>query len=102
MVSKVVFERLDDCIPTIISPYQTRFVSGRNIHENIIVAHEMIHGMSNKKGCKSYLAIKVDLLKTYDKLNWNFIWQVLMEVKLPDAMINVIMHFVTSVETNVK
>lgn len=102
MVSKVVFERLEDCIPTIISPYQIRFVSGRNIHENIIVTHEMIHSMSNKKGCKNYFAIKVDLLKTYDKLNWNFIWQVLMKVKLPDAMINVIMHSVTSVETNVK
>ncbi|MCH82717.1 putative ribonuclease H protein, partial [Trifolium medium] len=46
-----------------MSPFQTGFVLGRNIHENIVVANEMVHSMH---------------------------------------MINVIMHSVTSVETNVK
>jgi hypothetical protein len=102
VVSKVVVERLKDCIPIIISPYQTGFVPGRNIHENIIVAQEMTHSMVKMKGRKGYVAIKVDLSKAYDKLNWDFIWQILKEVQLPESMINVIMHSVTSVETNVK
>jgi hypothetical protein len=38
VVSKVLVERLKECIPFVISPYQTGFVPGRNIHENIIVA----------------------------------------------------------------
>jgi hypothetical protein len=38
----------------------------------------------------------------YDKLSWDFIWRTLSEIQLPIKMINLIMHSVTSVETNVK
>jgi hypothetical protein len=36
--SKVVVNRLKDCIPLLVSPFQTGFIPGRSIHENIIVA----------------------------------------------------------------
>jgi hypothetical protein len=45
VVSKVMVERMKECIPIVISPYHTGFVPGRNIHENIIVAQEMTHSM---------------------------------------------------------
>jgi hypothetical protein len=77
-------------------------VPGRNIHENIVVAKEMIHTMKRTQSIKGSFAIKVDLSKAYDKLSWEFIWRILYEIKLPDQLINVIMHSVTSVETNVK
>jgi hypothetical protein len=83
-------------------PFQTGFVPGRNIHDNIIVAKEMIHSMHKMKGKKGAFAIKVDLAKAYDKLSWEFIWRILNEIKLPNKMVNLIMHDVTSVETNVK
>ncbi|PNX60838.1 ribonuclease H [Trifolium pratense] len=51
---------------------------------------------------KGYFAIKVDLSKAYDKLNWEFVWRIIMELKLPERMVNVIKHSITSVETNVK
>jgi hypothetical protein len=102
IVSKVVVERLKICIPKLVSPFQTGFVPGRNIHENIIVAKEMVHSMHKMKGRKGAFAVKVDLSKAYDKLSWEFIWRILCELKLPINMVNVIMHAVTSVETNVK
>jgi hypothetical protein len=46
----MVVERLKECIPIIISPYQTGFVPGRNIHENIIVAQEITHRIVKMKG----------------------------------------------------
>jgi hypothetical protein len=52
IVSKVIVERLKECISSLISPFQTGFVSGRNIHENIIVAKEMAHTMHRMKGKK--------------------------------------------------
>lgn len=61
----------------------------------------MIHGMNKMRGRKSFFAIKVDLAKAYDKLSWEFIWCILMEDQIPEAMSNVIMHSVTSVETTV-
>jgi len=44
----------------------------------------------------------VNLSKSYDKLSWEFIWRILTKIKLLDKLVNVIMHFVTSVDTNVK
>jgi hypothetical protein len=102
VVSKVIVERLKVCIPILVSPFQTGFVPGRSIHENIVVAQEMVHSMNKMTGQKGYFAIKVDLSKAYDKLSWDFIWRTLSEIQLPIKMINVIMHSVTSVETNVK
>jgi hypothetical protein len=102
IVSKVVVERLKDCIEKLISPFQTGFVPGRNIHENVIVAKEMIHSMHKMKGKKGVFAIKVDLSKAYDKLSWEFIWRTLLEIKFPEVLINVVMHAVSSVNTNVK
>ncbi|PNX97637.1 ribonuclease H, partial [Trifolium pratense] len=95
-------ERLKEHIPKLVSPFQAGFVPGRNIHENIIFGQEMIHSMHHMKGKKAYFAIKVDLSKAYDKLNWEFIWRILNEIGIPQKMMNVIMHSVTSVETNVK
>lgn len=57
--------------------------------------------MEKMKGSKGAFAIKVDLEKAYDKLSWEFIGRTLQEIKIPKNMMNVIMHFVTSVETNV-
>jgi hypothetical protein len=102
IVSKLIVELLKECIASLISPYQTGFVPGRNIHENIVVAKEMGHTMHAMKGRKGVFAIKVDMSKAYDKINWEFIWRVLVEINLPDTLINVIMHSVTSVTTNVK
>jgi hypothetical protein len=102
IVSKVIVERLKDSIATLVSPFQTGFVPGRNIHENIIVAKEMAHTMHRMKGKRGAFAIKVDLAKAYDKISWEFIWRILVEINFPEALINVIMHSVTSVMTNVK
>jgi hypothetical protein len=62
----------------------------------------MAHTMHFMKGKKGAFAIKVDLSKAYDKISWEFIWRVLSEIDFLVSLINVIMHSVTSVSTNVK
>lgn len=58
--------------------------------------------MNKMKGKRGFFAIKVDLSKAYDKLSLEFIWRVLEEINLPMKMTNLIVHDVTSVETNIK
>lgn len=55
VLSKAIINRLKMCINEIISPYQTCFIPKRNIHENINVAHEMVHNMNRLKGKKATL-----------------------------------------------
>jgi hypothetical protein len=93
--------RLKKIIPQVVSPYQTGFVPGRNITENIVIAQEMLHSMTKMRSRVGFFVIKVDLSKAYDRLNWEFIHRVLLEVRIPAEMINVIMNCITSVQSNV-
>jgi hypothetical protein len=49
IITKIVVNRLKEIIPKVVSPYQTGFVPGRNISENIVIAHEMLHNMTRIK-----------------------------------------------------
>lgn len=72
IINKVIANRLKPLMPLLIHPSQTSFVAGRNIHDNIIVAQEILHSMRNKKGKTGWMAIKIDLEKAYDRLSWSF------------------------------
>lgn len=61
----------------------------------------MVHNMEKLKVKIGYFSMKVDLSKAYDKFNWEFIWRTLRENKLYERMINLIMHAVSSVETDI-
>lgn len=97
----VLVERLKPHMSYLISPYQTGFVSRRAIQERIIIATKVMHNMTKKKGKKSFFAIKIYLSTTYNKINWEFIWRTLIEIDILNNMINLTMHGVTSVDSNI-
>ena len=47
------------------------------------------------------MAIKIDLEKTYDKLEWSFIRRMLIIINLPASLIELIMGCVSSVTTSI-
>lgn len=57
----------------IISPAQTAFFLGRSIHDNIIIAHELIHSMKKTKAKDGYVAIKLDMPKAFDGVERSFL-----------------------------
>ena len=73
IVSKIIVARLRPHLDKLVCPLQSAFVPGRRSVDNAIVVQELIHTISNKRGLGSYMAIKVDLEKAYDKIEWNFI-----------------------------
>lgn len=45
--------------------------------DNVLIFQEIIHTLRTRKGKKGYMAIKLDLEKAYDKLQWPFITETL-------------------------
>lgn len=73
MITKIIVARLRPMLDKLVSPVQSAFVPGRKGVDNAIIVQEIIHSISKKKGRVGYTAIKVDLEKAYDKLEWSFI-----------------------------
>ncbi|XP_025704008.1 uncharacterized protein [Arachis hypogaea] len=65
--------------PTSIRRIGVCFVPGRVIHDNVIIAKEMIHDMKRMKGKKKFMAIKIDFAKAYDCLRWSFVDECIAE-----------------------
>ncbi|XP_023928894.1 uncharacterized protein LOC112040231 [Quercus suber] len=66
---------------------KSTFVMGRRGMDTIVIAQELIYSMDNKKGKMGFMAIKVDLEKAYDRLEWNFIHKVLRAFHFPHHLV---------------
>jgi len=94
-ISKALVNRLKPVMANLIAPTQSSFVPGRQISDNIVIVQEMLHSMRQKKGSKGYMAIKIDLEKAYDRLRWPFIRETLLEARLPQLMVDVILNCIS-------
>ena len=74
IISKILVGRLKKHLSSIISEEQAAFILGRVIIDNVIISHEITHALKVKKRCStSYTAIKTDITKAYDRLEWDFL-----------------------------
>ena len=70
----------------LITPYQNAFIQGRNITNNILLAYEIFDTLRKKKGRKKgYGALKIDMCKAYDRVNWNFLKVVLLSMNFSNT-----------------
>lgn len=92
VIIKVVIDRLKSIMPKVVLPNQVSFIPRRYITDNIIIAQEIAHSMKNKKGKKSWMALKIDLEKAYDRIRWNFIEDTLLDIGLSGNLIGVIIR----------
>lgn len=67
-----------------------------NSYDNVIVAQEVIHYMERKKGKKGVMAIKVDLEKAYDRIQWDFIGETLATIGFEEHFIRIIIKCLTT------
>ena len=73
IVTKVIVARIHPMLSNLVSPYQMAFVPYWKGVDNAIIIQELVHIMSKKKGRGGFMAIKIDLEKAYDRLEWSFI-----------------------------
>lgn len=96
VISKVLVARIRPFLRKLISPNQASFVPGRHISDNVIIAQEVLHKYKHSVGNKGFLAWKIDLSKAYDRLNWQFIEEVLHEALIPYEIVKLVMSCITT------
>lgn len=69
ILSKVFANRLKKCLGSIISDMQSAFLEGRLLTDNALIAFKLNHFMRRKtQGLKGVAGLKIDISKTYDRL----------------------------------
>ncbi|XP_013625016.1 PREDICTED: uncharacterized protein LOC106331249 [Brassica oleracea var. oleracea] len=98
IISKLISIRLKNVLGVIVSENQSAFVSGRAIADNVLITHEVLQFLKTSKAeIRCSMAVKTDMSKAYDRIEWQFISDVLYRLGFHAIWINWIMQCITTV-----
>ncbi|CAN0830758.1 LINE-1 retrotransposable element ORF2 protein [Linum grandiflorum] len=96
-ISKIITTRLGNILPNIVSSNQNGFIRHRSITDNVLLAHELMHYLKlHASGKRDYMALKVDMEKAYDRVEWGFLFQLLTCLGFPNLWISLICECLSS------
>ncbi|GMI77374.1 hypothetical protein HRI_001406700 [Hibiscus trionum] len=102
-VFKVLVNRLKSTLSSCISDSQAAFISGRNITDNILIAHELVHTFHSSGTLSSQgAAVKLDMEKAFDRVEWSFLRDVMLRMGFAREWVNLILRCVSSVSFSVR
>jgi hypothetical protein len=73
--SKVLTLRLEKVSQRLVSKEQSAFIHGRYILKSVVIAHELVHCIHKSK--EPGVIIKLDYEKEYDRVNTEFLLEIL-------------------------
>lgn len=102
VVAKVLANRLKEVLDKCISDNQLAFVPGRSILDNAMAAIEIVHFMKSKtRGKQGEVALKLDISKAYDRLDWDYLRDIQNTMGFSQKWISWIMLCVETVDYSV-
>ncbi|KAL2246058.1 UNVERIFIED_CONTAM: hypothetical protein Sindi_2874000 [Sesamum indicum] len=84
IIAKLLVQRLSVVLDKIISPCQGAFIPGRSIRDNILLTQELLTGY-NQVRLPPRCTLKVDIRKSYDTVEWDFLLAVLQLFGFPQT-----------------
>ncbi|GKB83265.1 RNA-directed DNA polymerase, eukaryota, reverse transcriptase zinc-binding domain protein [Tanacetum coccineum] len=87
--------KVSDYRPIACCNNQSAFIPSRQIQDNILISQELLK-MYERKGGPKRVALKIDLQKAYDTINWCFMANILKGFGFYDKMVQWIMLCVTT------
>lgn len=98
IASKVIANRLKPILQHIISRQQSAFIPGCQISDNTMVAMELSHFIFKRcRGKKGFLSLKLDMNKAYDRIEWEYLRNVLLRLGFCREWTKLIMTCVSTV-----
>ncbi|KAL9674087.1 hypothetical protein QQ045_030357 [Rhodiola kirilowii] len=95
VISKAIANRLQVLMDEVISPMQCAFIKNRLLTDNILIAQEVthyVHSISKQK--QVYGLLKLDMAKAYDKIEWDFLELILLQLGFSSVWVQRVLHYV--------
>lgn len=86
VISKILASRLKKLLPSFVSLNQSAFVKDRILMENVLLASELVKNY-HKDSVTARCAVKIDISKAFDSVQWPFLLSVLEAMGLPEKFI---------------
>jgi hypothetical protein len=91
--------RIRTILHKLVSLCQLAFIPGRYIAKNEIIVHEILYSFKLRRVKDGLMAVKLDLQKAYNRINWSFLRNVLQKFGFADVFINWIMECISTVSS---
>ena len=103
IASKAIANKLKKKFSSIISDTQSAFVHGRLITDNVLVAFETMHHISQKKGGKlGDMTLKLDMSKVYDRMEWACLEKIIEKLVFDIKWRKLFMQCITTISYAIK
>lgn len=86
VISKILANRMKGLLPLFISLNQSAFVKDRLLMENVLLALELVKNYHNDS-ITERCAMKIDVSKAFDSVQWSFLLTVLAALNFPEKFI---------------
>lgn len=101
VISKLMANRMKGLLHKMISPFQSAFIPGRQISDNITIAHEIIHKMRKTRSKKGLMGIKIDMSKAFDRVEWDFLMEIMRKLGFSDKWCQLVYQCISSTSFSV-
>lgn len=98
LVSKCISNRMKVVLNYVIDQAQCAFVPDRLITDNALIAFKSFHAMKyNRSMSRGVCALKLDMSKAYERVEWGFVERLLLLMDCPTSFIQLILNCISSV-----
>lgn len=102
LIAKTLANWMKQVMDKVIAPSQAAFVPNRLISDYVILGFECINHLNNRrKGKKDFIAMKLDMNKAYDRVEWIFIRRIMSRMGFSTDWIEKVMKCIESVQFSV-
>lgn len=98
ITAKVIVNRMSELLNFCVHESQGAFILGCQISGNVLIAYKLLNILKHKNGeKKGNFTLKLDLSKTYDRVEWDFLAGMMLKLGFHVDWITLVMRCVVPI-----